>query len=88
MSELLIGYLVFINLMTLIAYGMDKQRAKNNKWRIPERTLLLLAAIGGSMGALLGMYGFKHKTKHLKFVLGVPVFFAVHVVIIYYFVIA
>lgn len=88
MNEFLVGYLVFINLMTLIAYGMDKQKAKKNKWRIPEKTLLLLAAIGGSIGALLGMYVFKHKTKHLKFILGVPVLFAVHVVLFYYFVIA
>lgn len=88
MNEILLGYLVFINLFTMIAYWMDKQKAKKNKWRIPEKTLLGLTAIGGSVGALIGMYGFKHKTKHIKFILGVPALFALHVILLYYFVFA
>lgn len=50
----------------------DKQRARKNYWRIPESTLLTAAALGGSIGSLLGMYTFRHKTKHLKFTLGIP----------------
>lgn len=51
---------------------VDKVKAKKNRWRISERTLMLSAALGGSVGALLGMYTFRHKTKHIKFTLGVP----------------
>lgn len=84
--NLLLGYLIVINIITLVAYGMDKRKAKKETWRIPEKNLLFLTAVGGSVGALLGMYGFRHKTKHLKFVLGVPVLFALHVVLLFYFV--
>lgn len=51
---------------------VDKQKARKNRWRIPERTLIGSALLGGSVGALLGMYTFRHKTRHLKFTLGVP----------------
>lgn len=85
--ELLIGYLLFINLLTMVAYWTDKQKAKKNKWRISEKTLLFLTAIGGSAGALVGMFGFHHKTRHIKFLLGVPAFFALHVILLYYFVV-
>lgn len=64
-------YLAVINLLTFIAYGMDKRKARKGKWRIPEKTLLLFAGIGGSVGALLGMYLLHHKTKHAKFTIGV-----------------
>lgn len=70
--EFFIYYLVAINVIAFIAYGVDKLRAIKGWWRIPESTLLLLAAIGGSLGAWAGMYVFRHKTKHLKFVLGIP----------------
>ena len=65
--KILILYLVFINLLTFAAYGIDKRKAQKNAWRIKESTLLLLAAAGGSVGALLGMQIFRHKTKHPKF---------------------
>ncbi len=65
-------YLVLINLITFAVYGIDKRKAQKNAWRIKESTLLLLAAIGGSVGALLGMQVFRHKTKHLQFTVGVP----------------
>lgn len=65
-------YLVLINLITFAAYGIDKRKAQKNAWRIKESTLLLLAAIGGSVGALLGMQLFRHKTKHRQFTVGVP----------------
>ena len=65
-------YLVAINIVTFIIYGIDKYKAKNNRWRIPEATLILLAVIGGSIGALLGMNVFHHKTRKPKFYIGVP----------------
>lgn len=55
----------------------DKQRARKNLWRIPERTLLTAAVLGGSIGGLAGMYLFRHKTKHLKFTLGIPLILAI-----------
>lgn len=80
--SILTGYLAVINFTTCVAYGLDKGRAKSGKWRIPERTLLLLALIGGSLGALAGMIMFRHKTRKAKFVISVPVMFVVHCVIV------
>lgn len=65
-------YLLLINAAAFILMLVDKRKARKNRWRIPERTLILSAALGGSIGALLGMYTFRHKTKHLKFTLGIP----------------
>lgn len=70
--RVLIYYLLGINLLTFFVYGIDKWKAKRDRWRIPEATLLMLAALGGSVGALLGMSVFHHKTKHKKFLIGVP----------------
>lgn len=77
--KILILYLVFINLLTFAAYGIDKCKAQKNAWRIKESTLLLLAAAGGSVGALLGMQIFRHKTKHPKFTVGVPLILLVQI---------
>ncbi|MCQ2516381.1 MAG: DUF1294 domain-containing protein [Saccharofermentans sp.] len=74
-------YLVLINIITFITYGMDKRLAIKHKWRISEATLILLAAIGGSIGAFLGMQVFRHKTKHMKFVIGVPVIFILQIIL-------
>lgn len=84
--EVLIGYLIFINIISLVAYAMDKHKAKKKKWRIPERNLLLAALLGGSIGALIGVFGLRHKSRHLKFVLGVPIIFALHVIFAVYFI--
>ena len=65
-------YLLLINAAAFMLMLADKRKARKNRWRIPERTLILSAALGGSIGALLGMYTFRHKTKHLKFTLGIP----------------
>lgn len=65
-------YLLLINAAAFVLMLVDKRKARKNRWRIPERTLILSAALGGSIGALLGMYTFRHKTKHLKFTLGIP----------------
>lgn len=59
---------------------VDKYKAKKNLWRIPEATLIGVAAVGGSVGSLIGMYTVRHKTKHLKFALGIPLILAVQVV--------
>ena len=80
--SILIWYLSVINFTTWAAYGLDKGRAKSGKWRIPERTLLLLALIGGSLGALAGVIMFRHKTRKPKFFISVPVMFVVHCVIV------
>lgn len=82
--EIAIGYVVLINILTWILFGIDKWKAKRNKWRIPEATLLFFAAIGGSFGALCGMYFFHHKTKHKKFFIGVPVILLLQIAVIVY----
>ena len=71
-SSLLILYLLAINLLTFLLYGIDKWKAKRARWRIPESVLLGMAAIGGSVGAWLGMRVWHHKTQHTKFRYGVP----------------
>ena len=65
-------WLIAINLVTFAVYGADKRRARRGAWRVPEKTLFLLPLLGGSVGALLGMRVFRHKTKHWYFVWGVP----------------
>ena len=73
--ELVCYYIAGINILTFFVYGIDKWKAKNNKWRIAETTLLTLAVIGGSIGAWMGMRVWHHKTKHKKFVFGIPAIF-------------
>lgn len=74
--------LLGINVVTFIAYGIDKWKAKHSKWRIPEATLLGLAVIGGSIGAWLGMKVWHHKTMHKKFKYGIPLILAAQIAII------
>ena len=71
MKYLLI-YLLIINAVGFVLMLVDKFKAKKKLWRIPEATLMTVAAIGGSIGSLLGMYTFRHKTKHYKFTVGIP----------------
>lgn len=78
----LMYYLIIVNIAAWIMYGLDKWKAKSGAWRIPERTLLLTALAGGSVGAIAGMLLFHHKTRKPKFIIGVPVMFAVHCVIV------
>lgn len=84
-DTLLIYYLLGINGVTFALYGIDKLKSKKGWWRIPEKTLLLFAIIGGSVGALCGMRLFHHKTKHKKFYLGVPIILAIQIALICYF---
>ena len=79
--HLLLYYLLASNLLTFVIYGIDKHKARHNRWRIPEATLLLLAALGGSIGALLAMRAFRHKTQHKKFRYGVPAILIVQLAI-------
>lgn len=66
-------YLLLINAASFLLMLIDKQKARKNKWRIPENTLIGAALLGGSIGSLIGMYTVRHKTKHLKFTVGIPV---------------
>jgi len=79
---MLIAYLVLINVITFYLYWKDKRNARNGRWRIPEKTLLGAALIGGSLGAFLGMYMFHHKTKHWNFKISVPVFLILHIMLL------
>ncbi|MGM9614446.1 MAG: DUF1294 domain-containing protein [Oscillospiraceae bacterium] len=72
-------YLELVNLAAFALYGLDKYRAKRGRWRIPEATLILIAVIGGSIGALGGMYLFRHKTRKPRFSVGVPVILGMQV---------
>ncbi len=76
-------YLVVINLIAFLAMYIDKRRAKYGKWRIPEQTLFILALIGGSIGAIAGMYTFRHKTKKLRFSIGFPVILVLQILLIF-----
>ena len=67
-----LGYLILLNAAAYFIMLADKQKARKKKWRIPESTLITLALLGGSPGILAGMYAFRHKTRHIKFTLGVP----------------
>lgn len=71
--KLVYAYLVIINAWGFLIMLIDKQKAKNKNWRIPERSLMHTAVVGGSLGVMLGMLLCRHKTKHLKFTIGVPV---------------
>jgi uncharacterized membrane protein YsdA (DUF1294 family) len=72
MRNIAILYLTIMNIVGLFAMGIDKAKAKKRAWRIPERTLFLISLLGGSAGTWLGMYLFRHKTKHWYFVVGIP----------------
>ena len=84
MTEALLYYLIVINIVTFLVYGIDKWKAKQGSWRISEATLLILAAIGGSIGALLGMKVWRHKTMHKKFKYGLPLILIIQIILIGY----
>ena len=81
----LIYYRLVINAATFIIYGIDKDKAKKAKWRISEATLLTMAAVGGSIGAWLGMKAWHHKTQHRKFKYGVPIILLIQIALMIYF---
>ena len=82
---MIIPYYIFINIVAFAMYGADKYFAKNDMWRISEKALLGVAAIGGAFGAFFGMETFRHKTKHAKFKVLVPVLMAAHLGLLGYF---
>ena len=77
-------YLVAVNLFAYILYGIDKHKSKKTEWRISERTLIVSALIGGSLGAILAMKVFRHKTKHKRFTLGVPFILVLQIAVFYF----
>ena len=82
--RILLIYLAVVNILTIIVFGVDKMNAKSNRQRARIVTLLGLAFIGGSVGALIGMYGFHHKTKKAYFTVGVPLILLMQVVVLFY----
>ena len=78
---------LLINIITFLAYGLDKLKAVKNWWRIPEWALIGLAVIGGSLGAFLGMVVFRHKTRKLKFRFGIPLIILLHALAVVYLVV-
>ena len=84
MIKSIIFYYVVVNLVAFIMYGIDKSRAIKKDWRISEKSLILVSVAGGAFGALLGMHVFRHKTRHIKFQLIIPLTVIVHFVVIYF----
>ena len=81
LKHLIPAYLIIINAAALLLMLIDKQKAKHGKWRISEKTLIGAALLGGSIGAILGMNIFRHKTKHPKFSIGLPLILAVQIML-------
>lgn len=82
--EFIYLYLLLINTITFLSFISDKSRAKKRKWRIPEGRLLFLAFLGGSLGGLIGMLMARHKTKNLKFTLGMPIILVINIISWFY----
>lgn len=77
---------IILNLISFGLVGIDKFKAKHNKWRIKEKTFFAISALGGSIGVFVGMQTFRHKTKHLSFTLGIPIIILVQILIAYFFI--
>ncbi len=75
-------YLLLINVVTFIIYGVDKRKAQKDRWRIPEKVLFLFPLLGGSIGGILGMQVFRHKTKHWYFRIGLPLILVVQLALV------
>ena len=78
----LIGYVIIINVIGFLLMGIDKLKARRRGFRIPEATLFIIALIGGSIGSILGMYLFRHKTRHRTFTIGMPAILIVQIIFI------
>lgn len=79
MWVLILLYLFVANVVTFVIFGIDKHKAIKHEWRIPEGSLMGFAALGGALGALLGMKFYRHKTRHAKFTVGVPLILVIHI---------
>lgn len=84
-NQIIAYYLIIINIMTFLVYGIDKWKARKAMWRVREASLFMLAVLGGSIGARLGMKVWHHKTQHKKFRYGIPAIIIIQLVIIGYF---
>ena len=84
MMNIILGYLLAVNITSFLLYGIDKYKAKKGRWRISEATLLLMAVIGGSIGAWGGMRIWHHKTMHKKFKYGIPIIIILQVALAVY----
>jgi len=82
MVRLVIVYLIIINAFGFLIMGLDKSKSKRESWRIPEKTLLLVAILGGSVGSYFGMQVFHHKTLHKRFAIGIPMIILVQIIIV------
>ncbi len=80
--QLIVIYIIAVNIISFIVMGMDKRRAQKRAWRIPESTLFVLAIIGGSIGSILGMHLFHHKTRHWYFLYGMPAILIVQILLV------
>lgn len=80
--QIILYYLIVMNVIGFLLMGLDKWKAKKHAWRISEMTLLLVAALGGAVGSMLGMHLFHHKTRHWYFLYGIPAMLAVHILIV------
>ena len=84
MTQTIVYILIALNIVTFFVYGIDKWKAKQGSWRISEATLLTLAVVGGSIGALLGLKVWHHKTMHKKFKYGLPLILIIQIILIGY----
>lgn len=82
LTQIILVYLIIINAAAFLLMLIDKQKAKRGAWRIPEATLMGVAALGGSIGSIAGMYVFRHKTRHVKFFLGLPAILIIQIALV------
>ena len=83
-TQNIIIYFIIINIIGFLIMYIDKQKAKKGKWRIPEKTLFIITALGGGIGTIAGMYTFHHKTKKLKFTIGLPTILILEIILVIY----
>ena len=86
--ENIIIYLIVINLIGFFIMWLDKRRAKNNQWRIPEKTIFIITGLGGGIGTVAGMYTFRHKTQKIGFVIGLPMILILEIITAIYFILS
>lgn len=80
---ILLIYFIAVNIIGVCLMGLDKYKAKKHVWRIPESTLFIVAIIGGSIGCIIGMYAFRHKTRHWTFVYGMPAILLIQIILLF-----
>ncbi|MFQ4215117.1 DUF1294 domain-containing protein [Clostridioides difficile] len=86
MKNFILIYFIVINSIAFFSMYIDKKRAIRNEWRIKEATLMSIAVIGGSIGSMIGMYSFRHKTKHIKFIFGIPFILFLQFLLVYFYI--